>query len=77
MLVTFDALLLCDIEHRLDAFDEDEKHGDARARIVSDRLAAQVRLSLFVVGVGDDVEYLINKLNIFQLMFGVAFGFRI
>lgn len=61
LLFTFDALLLWfDIEYLLEAFEEEGKQGDDRVLDidVSVALVVQFLLSLFAVGVGDDVEYL-------------------
>lgn len=66
LLFTFDALLLWfDIEYLLEAFEEEEKQGDDRVLDidVSVTLFAQFLLSLFAVGVGDDVKYL-NKITV-------------
>lgn len=75
LFVIFDALLLWfDIEYLLDAFDDEEKQGEDRVldtdvTDVSVTLVAQFRLSLFAVGVGDDVEYLleIDEFNGFSI----------
>lgn len=67
LLFPFDALLLWfDIEYLFEAFEEVEKQGDDRDLDdeVSVTLVSQFLLSLFVVGVGDDVEYLMSTIKL-------------